>query len=572
MSGSELFIEISVVLISAWFMATLLRLFRQPVIIGYILTGVIVGPLLGVVTSSDTLAIFSKLGVAFLLFIVGINLNLRLIRDIGVVSLIVGFVQVVLTALLGTGICLLLGFSLVPSLYVGLGLAFSSTIIVLKLLSDKHDLETLHGRLATGVLLVQDLVVIVVLVAFGTLTEQGAVADVAAKTLFKILGLGMLFLIAHKTFPKVERFIARSQEYLFVFSIGWCFAMAALVQYLGFSLEIGALLAGVVLSVSPFHYEISAKVKTLRDFFLILFFVFLGSEMVFSNVSSYVLPALVLSAFVLLVKPLIIIILLGLLGYSKKTSFLTAISLAQISEFSLIILSIGVGFGHVPADLLSLTTLVGIITIAGSAYFIKFGTSAFPFLARFLALFERKRKTREHHGMKKFESYEVVMFGYNRIGFDLLNALKRAGARYLLVDYNPDTIVALTKESIECKYGDATDPELLNQLNLGRAKMVISTIPDPDTNLLIINKVHAEGGSAIIIVVAHQIEDALKLYDEGATYVLMPHFLGGKHIATMIENYQFDVSKFLREQVQHVEHLRVRKKLGHQHPPAEKHR
>lgn len=569
----SIFIELSIIIIIAVVVAGIMRLLKQPLIIGYILTGIIVSPyFLNIVKSTDAIATFAQIGVALLLFMVGLNLNPRIIKDVGKVSLVTGVGQVIFTSVIGFFIGKLLGFSTIVSIYIAIALTFSSTIIIMKLLSDKGDLETLYGRIAIGFLIVQDLIVIIILMVISSIPAGINFTTLAIETVFKGVGLLLLlFLISVYIFPWITKAIARSQEFLLLFSIGWCFAIATLFYYLNFSIEAGALLAGITLSLSPYHYEIGSKLKPLRDFFIILFFILLGSQMVFTNISQYIIPITIFSVFILIGNPLIVMVLMGLLGYTKRNSFLAGLTVAQISEFSLILIALGVSVGHLTNEILSFVTIIGLITIAGSTYLILYANKIYPYLSKYLGIFERKGKKVDEHKYHEHEIYDIVLFGCNRIGYDLLESFKKIKKKFLVIDFDPERITKLAKEGFDCKYGDANDSELLNELNFSKTKMVVSTIHNLDTNLLLINKIRESNKKAIITVVSHQIDEAMKLYAAGATYVLMPHFLGGHHVSTMIEEHGLNLNKFLKEKVAHIEHLRKRKEIGHEHPRHEKH-
>ncbi len=568
----SIFIELSIVILIAVVVAGIVRLLRQPLIIGYILTGIIVSPyFLNIVKSTDAIATFAQIGIVLLLFMVGLNLNPKIIKDVGKVSLVTGVGQVIFTSLVGFFIGQLLGFSTIVSIYIAIALTFSSTIIIMKLLSDKGDLETLYGRIAIGFLIIQDLIVIVILMVISSIPAGINFTTLALETVLKGVGvLLLLFLISVYIFPQLTKAIAKSQEFLLLFSIGWCFAIASLFYYLNFSIEAGALLAGITLSLSPYHYEIGSKMKPLRDFFIILFFILLGSQMIFTNISQYIIPIIIFSIFILIGNPLIVMVLMGLLGYTKRNSFLAGLTVAQISEFSLILVALGVKVGHLTTDILSLVTIIGLITIAGSTYLILYANKIYPHLSRYLGIFERKGEKVDEHKHHKDGTYDIILFGYDRIGYDILESFKKIKKKFLVVDYNPETITKLAKGGFDCKYGDASDSELLNELNFSKIKMVASTIHNLDTNLLLINKVRESNKKAIITVVSHQIDEAMKLYDAGATYVLMPHFLGGHHVSTMIEEHGLNLNKFLKEKIAHIEHLRKRKEAGHEHPRHEK--
>jgi len=567
----EVFIELSVILGVTVLIAGIMRLLKQPLIIGYILAGIIVSPyFLNIVQSTETIKVFSQIGVALLLFIVGLSLSPRVIKEVGKVSLITGIGQITFTSLIGFFISRLLGFSVIVSLYIGIALAFSSTIIIMKLLSDKRDLEKLYGKISIGFLLVQDIVVIILLMVISSFSSKLSLNNLSFVSILSgILLIGGFILISIYVLPSLSKFFAKSQEFLFLFSIAWGLGLASLFHYMGFSMEIGALVAGISLSMSPFHYEISSKMRPLRDFFIILFFILLGSQMVFGNINELLVPAIIFSLFILIGNPLIVMILMGLLGYRKKTGFQAGFTVAQISEFSLILVTLGVSVGHLTNEILSLVTIVGLITISGSTYLILYSNKMYPYLSRYLSIFERKKIRKKEKG---FKNYDVVLFGYNRIGYDLLKSFKKLKKKYLVVDYNPETIVELSNAGINCRYGDAEDEEFLSELDLTKTRMIISTIPEFETNLLLINTIKHLNKNAIIIVVSHNTEEADILYREGATYVIMPHFLGGNHASMMINKHGLKLNKFLYEKERHLKQLRIKRELGHEHPKNEKHR
>ena len=564
----EVFIELSIIIGITVLIAGIMKLLKQPLIIGYILTGIIVGPrLLNIISSTETISILSHIGIALLLFIVGLSLSPRVIKEVGKVSSITGVGQVIFTSLIGFFICKLLGFSIVVSVYVAIALTFSSTIIIMKLLSDKGDIRTLYGKISIGFLIVQDLIAIIILMVISSIPAGFNFANLVFGTILKGFGLlVLLFLVGIYILPKVTKIIAKSQEFLLLFSIGWCLALASLFHYLNFAMETGALIAGITLSLSPYRYEISSKMRPLRDFFVVLFFILLGSQMGFADVSLYIIPIIIFSAFILIGNPLIVMTLMGLLGYTKRNSFLAGLTVAQISEFSLILIALGVKVGHLSNEILSFVTAIGLITIAGSSYMIIYANKIYPHISKYLKIFERKGSKVDEHKYHKEGIYDIILFGYNRIGYDLLESFKKIKKKFLVVDYNPETIISLAKEGTDCRYGDASDSELLNELNFSKAKMIYSTIPDFDTNILLINKIKECNKKAIIIVVSHQIDEAIELYDKGATYVIMPHFLGGRYASTLIEKHGLDFDKFLNEKITHIEHLRKRKQIGHEHP------
>ncbi|MDD3263349.1 MAG: cation:proton antiporter [Candidatus Nanoarchaeia archaeon] len=557
-----IFIELSKILVVTVIVTAIIRALKQPALIGYIISGIICGPyVLNFINSTDTLSTFSQIGVALLLFFVGLNLNPKVIKDVGKISLITGLGQVFFTTGVGFLIAKIIGFSTVSALYLSVALAFSSTIVIMKLLSDKNALESLYGRISVGFLIVQDFVAILILLVISSLSNGANLTSMAIKTvLMGIGGMGILFLITIYVLPKLTQIIAKSQEFLLLFSLSWCFAIASLFHYINFSIEAGALLAGLTLSMSPYHFEISSKLKPLRDFFLILFFIMLGAQMTFTNMLANLGSIIGLSFFVLIGNPLIVMALMGFFGYTLRNSFMAGLTVAQVSEFSLIVISMGLSVGHVTQELLSILTAIALITFAGSTYMIIYSEKIYPFVAKYFFFFEKKGKKVDEHNYQENDEHDIILFGYNRTGFDIVESLKKKMKKLLIIDYDPQVIKNLSMEGYDCRYGDANNSEFLNEINFVKANMIISTVPNIETNLLLINKIKELNKNALITVVANQINDAIKLYKSGATYVIMPHFLGGKHFSTMLESYESNPGKFLEEKLSHIDYIIKKKK------------
>lgn len=538
----ETFIELAIILVLAVVVGTIMQALRQPLIIGHIATGIIVA-VTGLVTAGDAIESFAHIGIVLLLFLVGLNLSPQTIKETGKVATITGLGQVVFTSVVGFLIAQALGFSVIESAYLALGLTFSSTIIISKLLSDKGDLQTLYGRIAIGFLIIQDIVAIIVLMALTGL-GTGFLADLSYVI---IAGIALVFLLRH-----ITGYMARSQELLLLFSVALCVAVAGAFQLIGLSLEAGALIAGMALSASRFRHEIAARLKPLRDFFILMFFIVLGAQMDFSAIGGLVVPAIIFSIFILIGNPLIVMGLMAWLGYPKKAGFQAGLTVAQISEFSLILVALGVTLGHVSPELLSLATIVGVVTIAASTYLILYAEKIYPYVRRFL--FERKHA--KHYSDER--KHEILLFGCNRLGFGILRTFNRLKQRFLVVDYNPKVIKRLEHQGVDARFGDAEDLELLEDLAHENIKMVISTVTRLETNLLLLNTVHEANPHVIFAVVASTTDDALALYEAGASYVVLPHQIGGDHMGTLIERHGLNPEKYLEEKIRHVEHLKGR--------------
>jgi Kef-type K+ transport system membrane component KefB len=530
---NELFFEIAIVILTAGVLSLVAYRLRQPLIIAYILTGIVAGPsVFGFVSSMDLFETLSSIGIAFLLFIVGLNLNWRNVAEVGKVSLAIGFGQVVFTAILGWFIGLWFGFDQVTAAFLSIAFAFSSTIIIVKLLTDKEDIDRLYGRIAIGMLIVQDLIAIIVLLVLAAWRDGGSWSAILTLSFGKVvLVIAALLFLARYVIPHLFRYAAKSTELLFVLAIAWCFAISSVLQLIGFGIEVGALLAGLSLAGSGFQHEIEAKVRVLRDFFLVIFFIVLGTHLAAGDFSALILPSLAFAAFILIGNPLIVLVLMRVFGYHPRTGFLVGTTVAQISEFSFILLGAGVAAGLVDALALPLATVVGLMTIAGSAYLISYNEKIFDVLARVFPFLNPLDKDESQPG----SAPEVVLLGYDRMGRKILPIIQELTDDYTVVDYNPAVIEELQHEGIRAVYGDAGNEDLLKFVKADQAKMIISAIPAMAVSEDIMDFVRARHAKGTVILTVKSSAEAARAYALGATFVIVPSVLGGEHFAQLLK-------------------------------------
>lgn len=563
--NSSVFSELSLVIAIGALMAIIMKLLKQPLIVSHILTGLVVGPFfLNFLHSTEVFQLFSEIGISILLFTVGLNLSPTLIKQFGRISLLTGIGQVVLTSSIGFFIARFLGYTPIVATYIGVALAFSSTIIVLKLLADKNELETLHAKITVGFLLVQDFIALILLFSIPIIANPNLSSLWIIAMLIKgILMTGIIWIISQKILKPLSNFLAHSQELLFLFSLSWGFIIASIFKLAGFSLETGALIAGVSLAALPIRYEISARLTSLRDFFIVIFFIMLGTQIAVTDIITILPKALIFSLLILIGNPLIVMIIMRNNGYRKKTSFKTALAVAQISEFSLILATLGVTLSHLDVSILSMITMIGLITIFISSYLILHADSLYDLLEKWLGWFELKNLKEKAYVPIHFP---VMIFGCNRIGYDFVQAFKKEQREFLVIDYNPETIEELTTDGVSARYGDASDIALLEELNDKKLEIVISTIPNLSTNMLITETIRKTNKKTIIMTLAHTINDALTLYEKGTDYVILPHFLGGQYAADMIIKNGMNRRRFSTLKNQHVTYLHAKLTLGHEHP------
>jgi len=526
----SVFAEFALLLLMSAAAGAIALLLRQPVLIAYIVIGIVAGPaVLGLVTAHEQIDLLAQVGVAVLLFVVGLKLDLQHVRHIGPVALATGLGQLAFTIIIGFLIILGLGRDWVEALYVAVALTFSSTIIIVKLLSDKREIDSLHGRIAVGFLIVQDLAVVVAMMAMSAMRSEagdGSLLDVAGALALRISLAGVaLYLLMRYLLPRIVERMARSQELLLIFAIAWGTSLAALGEWAGFSKEAGAFLAGFSLASTHYRDAINARLTGIRDFLLLFFFIDLGSKLDFSTLGDEVVPAAILSLFVLIGNPLIVLAIMGYMGYRKRTGFLCGLTVAQISEFSIIFVAMGISLGHVGAGALGLTTLVGLVTIAVSTYMILYSHPLYEKLAPWLGVFERRHPHREASGTAESHEkrqYDVIVFGLGRYGGRLALGLKEAGLAVLGVEFDPEVVDDMKRRGLEVRYGDSTAAEFLENLPLLDTRWVVSTLPDMASNRDLLRGLRELHFSGELAVVARDNDEGLELKRSGVPTVLYP--------------------------------------------------
>ncbi len=544
---SGIFLEITIVICLAAFFSIVLRFFKQPPILAYILTGIVIGPF-GQLQLQHTqeLRMMAELGITLLLFMLGLEFKLKDLRSIGKTAFLVGIPQILLTFLAGYFLSLWLGFATVAALYIAAALTFSSTIIIVKLLANKRDLHSLYGKITIGILLLQDMVAIVTLMFLSTFSAaQGVFVTTVGITIIKAIMLfGIVAFLGKYIFPRLLDWLAKSDETLLLFSLGWTLGLALLVTspIFGFSIEIAGFLAGIALANSTENFQIISRVRALQDFFITIFFVMLGLE-IGGGTQIILFPAVVLFLFVVLVKPFVIMVSTGLLGYRKRTSFFTGFHLGQVSEFSFIIILLGSKLGHIPQSVVTTVTVVGLASFAVSTYVSLYTNTLYMLLKKYLHIFEFGII---HHKVSDTEeeiasfSNHVALIGANRMGSSILDALLAEGENVIVVDFDPDIVSELKERGVMSFFGDIADLDIQERAGLSSAKLVISTVSDVNDNMLLLDNLRRNNNKVRVVVVARDFADAKLLYDKGADYVVVPHVIGGKHLAKMIKEDSLD--------------------------------
>ncbi|MDA1038448.1 MAG: cation:proton antiporter [bacterium] len=529
----SLFFEIGAIIVLAGVLSFIAHALRQPLILAYIITGMLAGPgIFNLARSPETFEALSQVGIAFLLFTVGLGLNWKRMRDVGGVALATGVGQVIFTSAIGYLIATAFGFDVVTSIFLSVAFAFSSTIIIVKLLMDKDDLDSLYGRISLGFLLVQDFVAMILLLVLGAMQSGDSLTTILAVSLTKgIIAVAFLVAVSLWLIPHIVRYAARSQELLLIFALAWCFLVAGILTSAGFGIEIGALIAGIMLSGTVFQREIIARVRHLRDFFLIIFFIVLGTGLELSSLDDLLLPTIIFSLFILVGNPLIVMLIMRGLRHHPRTGFLAGTTVAQISEFSFIVIGVGVGLGMIPHEAFVLTAAVGIVTIAGSSYLIQHNHKIYNYLRPLFKWLEPKSGVRKQ---RPIEPAEVVLLGYQRMGRVLLPQLQKFNKTVAVVDYDPIMIEALRETKVTAIYGDASDEDFLSEIQVHDAKLIVSTIPDLSVTTSLLEYLKESGHKGIVVVTSKHEDDAESAYAMGASFVIVAPVLGGEKFAEIL--------------------------------------
>jgi len=554
--SSSLLFQVSILLIVATVFAYFAKLIRQPLIPAYIITGLVLGPVVfGLVNDNELIKTMSEIGIVFLLFIVGLEMNLKKLKEVGFVTIIAGTLQVILTFILGYIIASCFHFNYYNALFLGLICAFSSTMVIVKLLSDRDEIDTLHGRLLIGILLVQDVLVII---AMPFLSSLGSFSfSMAFKLVIATAGLALVaFLFSKLAMNRIFRFAARSSELLFLLSLSICFLFALVAAFFGFSIVIGAFVAGLMLANLPYHFDIIGKVSPLKDFFSTIFFVSLGMQFTLIGLKDIMWPMFALLAVIIFLKPIIVTLALSLFGYGRHTPFITGSLLGQTSEFSLIIVLAASSF--ITSEVFSLIIILTVITITLTSYIVDLDEKVYGLISKRLRFLEKisLRPLKELEFHNKLHQKTVILIGADRMGSVILNdMLKDKKNNLLIVDSNPEIISNLIKRKVHCIYGDVASGTLLKKLHFPQAKVLISTIPSLETNKKLLKYSKKHNKKILAIMTADHLQQALDLYESGADYVMLPRLVSGEGVSQLLAKHKADKAHIKKQRRKHLKHL-----------------
>ena len=530
--------DLGVIIGTAALIALLAARLRVPSIIAYIAAGLVLGPLTALLRATDSVALIAETGIVLLLFLVGLELSLEKIRDVGRVAIVAGLGQVVFTAAGGFLLTLLLGFEVVPALVIAVALTFSSTVVVVKVLTQKGELDTLYGRIAVGIFLVQDLVVIIALTLLPGLAARGEasagtlLSGVGASFVFMLLLLVVALLAARFLLPRLFAWMAPSAEGTLIWSLAWCFIFVAAAELFHLSVEIGSFLAGVSLAQLPFTGDLRRRVRPLMNFFVMVFFVALGVQMDITSL-EHVGAAAALSLFVLIGKPPLFLFIIARMGYGPRTAFLTSVTVAQISEFSFIFAALALSSGLVDQSVLSLIGIVGIVTIAASVYMILYNQQLYDLLARrgLLRWLTRgavhEAPVPEPIGLRG----HVIVVGMNALGRRIVGSLLEMGETVVAVDTDPAKLRDLPCMTM---VGDVDHLSVLEEVSYRDARLLVSALQIENSNALLAYRGQSAGVATSIHAFDQGVVDDLR--ESGATHLILSKNAGIRRLTGVLRD------------------------------------
>lgn len=500
------------------------KMVRMPTIVCYILAGIFLGPICYIVQLDHSLELISELGIALLLFLVGLELSFEKIKDLGQVALILGSLQVLLTAVSGYLLAHFMGFTVLESLFLGAAVTFSSTVVVIKLLDQKGVMKQLYARISVALFLAQDIVVIAALTVLSSYNEAEAVTPITMLlNLAKAFGgmialLASVLLAARYLLPRPFAWAARSPDTVFIWALCWCFIIVLLAHQFHLSVEIGAFLAGIAIAQLPIHEDLHRRLHPLMTFFIAIFLVTLGIKMDLSNLTAILPHAIGLSLFVLIVKPLIVFSILSFMRYSEYTAFQAAIATAQVSEFAFILLAMGTTKNLIDSHIVALGGLTGLLTIACSAYLVQYSEPLYQHVHtwKLLSLFKIKRKADPEVSVNCVG--HIVVIGMNTLGREIVTRLAKRGEHVLAIDTDPEKLKGL--EPADTLIGNIEYESVVEEIGMRQARVVVSALQIESVNHLLAYRCRSYNVPCAIH--AFNVNVINDLMDLDVAYLMMP--------------------------------------------------
>ena len=531
----------------------LVKVIKQPIIMGYVLAGLIFSLMIKDSSRGDQIIILSELGITFLLFLMGLEFDLKSLKHLGKDILIATLQQSIVFFGVAFGLALAFKFSITESVYIGILFMFSSTLLVAKWIDDKKENNTLYGKITLGTLIIQDVLAIIAL-SFLSVIQEKSLMKIFIAPLTGLALLLFVVLFTRYVLNFLFKIAVRYPELLFIFSLGVCFLFVEIAPLLGYSTTIGAFLAGITIANTLYKNDVYTRLKPLIVFFNMLFFVGLGFQIKVGLSLSIIIFILILTLLSLLLKPIIIYFTLKMRGYDMKTSVITGLNLSQLSEFGIIIIAGGISGSVVSKSIGAIAVISIIATMILSSYLIKYDKKIFKKCEKYLLKIDSKFKHKsdgmqQEFGHEDIAEANVIFFGYHDIGKDLYSKLSGMGKKILVIENDPSNIALLKKEEIPHIYNSINNPDFFEKLNLSKAEIVISSLIDIEDNKIIIEHAKKTNPATTVILSAKNLKDSIELYNKNADYVICPTYLNEQQVTVVLEDYATDIKKLINKKI-----------------------
>jgi len=563
--------EIALIFVMAGFLGAIFKFLKQPMIPALVLAGIVLGPLMfNWIGHPEQINELSEFAVVVMLFVIGAEMDITRLKKLGAVAILGGTIQATIILALGFGLGKLVGLNNITATYLGIAASFSSTMVVVKILGEKYQLNSLYGKIVVGTLIIQDVLAIFALSIMATIDDFSPQKLVT--TIFVASGFILLVVLVGSKwiYPRLFGFAAKERETLFQVAMALVFGVALLAHQQHLSLSVGAFLVGLGISNMAYHHEIIGDMKAMKTFFTILLFTSLGlqlapntgeiagSENGFSALMTVMSESVwMIVGFTILgivIKPLIIMAIVACFGYKKATSFKTGLSLGQFSEFSLVLIAQGIIYGHLEHTILPPIIMVTVLTMTVSSYTIKWNDGIFKHFERWfgwlekLAVIKQDEFKTEYDGSKK-SNYEIVLFGCGSgLGMIIEASMREAQLNYVAVDNDPEVIRRLHNDGCQRYiFGNATSHEVWEELDLSKVHTVITVIDDHRDVEFIINHVKHANPETNIVTIIDELDEAVALYDKGAHLVVAPHMITAQHLLSSNPELGCTLSEILQD-------------------------
>ena len=532
------------------------KLIKQPIIIGYIISGFIFSFFIGADAAGSQVMSMAELGITFLLFLMGLEFSLSSLRYLGKDIFIATALQTIVLFFVAFIPSKLLGFSANESIYLAILFMFSSTLLVAKWVEDRKETSSLHGKMILGILVVQDIFAILILSILNLFRETG-IERIILVPLKGLILVAIAFIFARYILNRLFRFALKYPELMFVLSLGICFLFVGISPLLGYSTSRGAFIAGITLANRKYKNEILGRLKPLIIFFNMLFFVGMGFQLDTNFTPNAVSLIIIFLVLCFIAKPVAVYLTLKLRGYDLRTAFKAALSLSQFSEFGMIIIFAGISIGLVSAEINAIAILLIVATMAISSYLIKYESLLFRYcensLKKIDVLFKSKKNEEESQNLK---GYNIIFFGYYDLGKEFFSKLEGRGKKIMVVENDPQNIRILKNEKIPFVYGSIYNPYFLDRIDFNNVEIAVSSLVNAEDNKLIIKTIKRNNQKAIIIATAKSVSNSLELYDAGADYVIYPSYLNEQNVSVLLEDYTSDINRIISKKIEDVAKLK----------------